>query len=175
MEASQAEPKIKTESNPDMNMSSIISAIATHFKNNNKKSVESQETVAFNTVYSTAGTSQQPFVISIPQTNLTPSVNVTSSVPSAVNDIVISQDNLLTETVVTTTSDSPEAKRMRQDSNSNETTYLLDADGSVIASHVSTAPAESTTSTVTPNNPEMMSGPCPICGDRISGNCLLNS
>ncbi len=148
---------------PNFNMGSVLSAIASHFKNSRKRaaSEESPQVV-------TGLIDGQPVTVSVPS-------SIHNSLPSPSQDVIVSDiDNVVTETV--SSSDYNQAKRIRTemaDSTQEMKTLVMAADGTMLqAFHTDQGLTVTQISAADSPQPEF-TGPCPICTDRISGKALL--
>ena len=164
----------------ELNMSNVLSAIATHLKNNRKQSTTSVSPVVVEDVSEVVceADQQQPIYISFPSS---------AAVPSPVNDITVNEvDSIATETVVHTISSSEGQqfmKRLRQQevpdsTQGSPTTYILNTDSMPQGTVYQTMETDQGTITFTelasPDTSDSaqdceIGKPCPICGDKISG------
>ena len=172
----------------NLHMSNVLSAIATHLKNNRKRTISSTEdeeaglelTCESHTDLQQQHQQQsQPIYISLPET----------SVPSPSNDITVNEvENVVMETVVEagsdTTFNSVPLKKYRQtvceNAQGNPTTLVLPADllqpGTVYQTMQTDQGMITIAQVATADSPQAdgeIGKPCPICGDRISGMCCL--
>lgn len=165
----------------ELHMSNVLSAIATHLKNNRKRSVPAaviEETVESTNESHSDNSQSQPIYISIAGTN---------SVPSPGNDVTVNEsENVVTETIVhhvQTSADPPQyvpIKKLKHDvsdsSLGSQSAVVLRADGlppGTVYQTVQTDEGSITITPVTTVTSQQAEGeigkPCPICGDRISG------